>query len=61
MKKDYQKPAMCIVRIQHQSMVCSSVRSLSSGNTGITYGGAGTGSARVRSDSGFDWDDDWDE
>ncbi len=59
MKKNYQQPMMCIVHIQHQSIVCSSTRSLSS-NAGLNYGSAGTGPARVRSDSGFDWDD-WDE
>ena len=60
MKKNYQQPAMCTVRIQHQSMVCSTIQHVSS-NAGMNYGGGSSLTGRVRSDNGFDWDDDWSE
>jgi len=59
-KKAYQKPTMRVVRIQHQQIICTSnVNTVISGDTGIGYGGGGSGPAHAR---GFgDWDDDWDE
>lgn len=63
MKTVYQKPTMNVVQIQHQSHILAgsagSVKSLNSGDTGITYGGGGSGPAHSRSND--DWDDDWDE
>jgi hypothetical protein len=62
MKKNYMKPAMNVVKIQHSQMLCGSgsVTSAESGDTGITGGGPGSGPARSRSNGGIDWDD-WDE
>ena len=66
MKKTYLQPTMMVVRLQQQSIICSSkVRSVSTNLTGddaISYGGAGTStqSARVKSNT-VDWDDDWSE
>ena len=58
MKKNYCKPTMNVVKIQHKCQILSdSVTSVESGDTGITGGDPGSGPARAR---GFDWDD-WDE
>jgi len=59
-KKAYQKPTMRIVRIQHQQIICiSNVSSVESGDTGIGFGGGGSGPAQAR---GFgEWDDEWDK
>ena len=60
-KKDYEKPAMRVVKIQQQAhlLAGSEVKSVSTGDTSITFGGGGNGGARSRSFGGFD--DDWDE
>ena len=65
MKKTYLQPAMRVVRLQQHSIICTSygVSRVSSNLTdgdAIGYGGAGTGSARVKSNT-VDWDDDWSE
>ena len=50
---------MMVVTLQQQSIICSSpVRSVS-GNADLDYGGGGSGPARARQHSGFDWDDEW--
>lgn len=50
---------MMVVTLQQQSIICSSpVRSVS-GNADLGYGGGGSGPARARQHSGFDWDDEW--
>ena len=62
-KKDYQKPAMRVVLLQHQQhlLAGSDVTNVNSGDTGIGYGGGGSGPARARQfNGGIDWDD-WDE
>ena len=62
MKKTYLQPTMMVVRLQQQSIICSSpvtVSDVNSGDTDITLGGAGSGPARVRSYGGIDWDNDW--
>ena len=55
---------MMVVRLQQQSIICSSpVNRVSTNLTGddtIGYGGSGTGPARVKSNT-VDWDDDWSE
>ncbi len=60
MKKTYLQPAMMVVRLQQQSIICTSngVNRVS-GNVDLDYGGSGTGPARVKSNT-VDWDD-WDE
>ena len=64
MKKTYLQPTMMVVRLQQQSIICSSkVRSVSTNLTGddaISFGGGGTGAARVKSNT-VDWDEDWSE
>jgi len=68
MKKQYMKPDMKVVKLQHQCIICTSdpVRSVDGGDTGIGYSGGGSGPARARQHDGIDrddWDDwdDWDE
>lgn len=59
MKKEYIKPDMRVVRIEHQQIICTSdlVSNVNSGDTGIGYGGGGSGPNRARQHSV--WDDDW--
>ena len=58
-KQAYQKPALRVVKIQQTSIICTSVTvgSVDSGDTGIGYGGGGSGPARARQHGGIDWDD----
>ena len=63
-KKDYQKPAMRVVKIQQQAHLLygSEVKSVSSSDdTGIGYGGGGDGTSSgggpARSRSFGDWDE----
>ena len=60
MKKTYWQPTMMVVRLQQQSIICTSnsVSSVNS-NADMDYGGGGSGPARVRQHSGIDWDDEW--
>ena len=57
-KKDYQKPAMRVVKIAMTSIICTSgnVTDVDGGDTGIGYGGGGSGPAHARSFGG--WDDE---
>lgn len=49
MKKNYQIPATNVILVQPTLLQTGSqVRSLNSGDTGITYGGAGSGNAMSR-------------
>ena len=60
MKKTYLQPTMMVVRLQQQSIICTSNDvSRVSGNAGIDYGGGGSGPARARQNSGTDWDNEW--
>ena len=65
MKKTYLQPTMMVVRLQQQSIICTSSpvsrvsTNLDEGDA-IRYVGAGTGPARVKSNT-VDWDDDWSE
>ena len=47
MKKNYCKPTMNVVKIQHSQMLCGSITGVESGDTGITGGGPGSGPARA--------------
>ena len=66
MKKNYQKPTMNVVKIQHQSHILAGSVNGTSGNAGFIYGGAssnggnGTG-AHSRHNNVWDWDDEDDE
>ena len=61
MKKEYMKPTMNVVKIQHKCQILAgSITGVEGGDTGITGGGPGSGPARARSNGGIDWDD-WDE
>ena len=61
MKKEYMKPTVKVVQLQHRTHLLSgSVKGLSN-NAGLNENiGSGNGDARARSNGGFDWDD-WDE
>lgn len=62
-KKEYESPTMIVVMLQHQTTLLQSssltLTDVNSGDTDITLGGAGSGPARARQQSGIDWDD-WD-
>ena len=64
MKKTYLQPTMMVVTLQQHSIICTSKVSSVSTNLGegndLDYGGAGSGPARVKSNT-VDWDDDWSE
>jgi len=65
MKKTYLQPAMIVVTLQQQGIICSSPVGRVSTNLdegdAIDYGGgSSTQSARVKSNT-VDWDDDWSE
>ena len=64
MKKTYLQPAMMVVTLQQQGIICTSPVGRVSTNLGegdaIGYDGGGTGPARVKSNT-VDWDDDWSE
>ena len=65
MKKTYLQPTMMVVRLQQQSIICSSndvsrVSTNLTGDDAIGYDGGGSGPARVKSNT-VDWDDDWSE
>ena len=59
MKRVYQKPVLRVVKIQQTHIICASdpVRSVDGGDTGIGYGGGGSGPARARQHGGIDWDE----
>ena len=50
---------MLTMKLQHMQMLCESVTNIQdgNGNTGVGYGGAGTGPARVK-DTNV-WDEEW--
>lgn len=56
MKKTYMKPALMVVRVQQQGIICTSVDSIDS-NVGLGYGGGGSGPAHAPRYGGFDLDD----
>jgi len=57
-KKEYEKPAMRVVKIAMTSIICTSgnVTDVDGGDTGIGFGGGGSGPAHARSFGG--WDDE---
>ena len=57
MKKIYQKPAMRVVRIQHQCHILNGSVTGTDSNADMNYGGGGHGPAKARSNGGIDWDD----
>ena len=59
MKKNYEKPSMKGIRIQHNASILQASLTDIGGNGGMGFGGGKSGTARAR---GFDdWDDDCDE
>lgn len=62
MKKNYQKPVMLVVNIQHQSQILAGSDKVTGfgGNTNIGYGGSSTNntSGQIRSRGGSIWEDD---
>ena len=61
MKREYMKPAMLVVKLQHRTCLLSnSVASLGTNLTdgdAISYGNGGSGDARVKDYSV--WDEEW--
>ncbi len=57
MKKTYLKPALMVVRVQQQGIVCTSVVDSVSSNVDLGLGGGGNGPARAPRYGGFDFDD----
>ena len=52
---------MTVVRLQHHSIICQSIRGMSSnlsGDDAIGYGGGGSGEVRTK-ESGSIWDEEW--
>ena len=60
MKQVYQKPAMCVVRIQQTHIICQSVTG-TDGNALMNYRGRGNGESRVKGQGDDDWYEDWEE
>ena len=61
MKKQYMKPAITAVKLQHLGIICTSVTEVNSGDTGISFDGGGSGPARARQHGSIDWDDQDDQ
>lgn len=60
MKKNYQKPTMDVVVLQHQCNLLAGspeVKNVESNGTGMRLGGAGSGPARSRGDNMDDWEE----
>jgi len=61
MKKNYQKPTMFVVNIQHQSQILAGSGTVGSiGGGTLQYGGSSTNntSGQIRSRGGSFWEDD---
>ena len=60
MKKNYQKPVMFVVSIQHQSQLLAGTNVGSIGGGTLQYGGSSTNntSGQIRSRGGSIWEDD---
>ena len=56
MKKNYEKPTMIVVKIQHSGIICQSKVGDTESNAGMKYGGAGTDEALSRGHNV--WEDD---
>lgn len=62
MKKNYIQPATTVVRVAVHGHILdgSPVRSVSSGNVGLNYGGGSNQASRVKEQDNYNvWDDDW--
>lgn len=60
MKRNYQQPSVCITPIHASTVLAvSGMKSIQSGDAGITYGGGGNGPARTRRKD--IWEDEWSE
>lgn len=60
MKRTYQTPAMTVVNIQHESVICDSPTEVYS-NVTLNLQGTGGKSARSRDVIDNDWDEDWEQ
>lgn len=54
-KKQYQKPAMRVRKLEYMQMLCAGSLNKISSNAGLRYGGGGKGPARSRSYDDEDW------
>ena len=64
MKKDYQKPSMLVVKLQHQSQLLAGSNPVGSvGGGTVGYGGSSSNntSGQIRSRGGSVWDDEDEE
>ena len=61
MNKNYKKPTMLAVKLQHQNIIAASpVNSIKSNtDAGLTYGGASNGDELARVKQGNIWDEEW--
>ncbi|MBQ6225585.1 MAG: hypothetical protein IJJ73_04695 [Bacteroidaceae bacterium] len=59
MKKNYMKPEMLVVTLQHQDGILESVSQVDGGDTGIGGGGDGTGMEGDVKGSKNIWDEEW--
>ena len=57
MKKTYMKPALMVVRVQQQGIICTSFVDIIDSNDDLDYGGGGNGSARAPEYGELDLDD----
>jgi len=57
MKKTYMKPALMVVRVQQQGIICTSFVDNIDGDVDLDYGGGGNGSARAPEYGELDLDD----
>ena len=61
MKKIYERPAVMVVKLQHQCLICESV-TRTENDVNLNYRGSGNGTARVKEQGSHNvWDDDWSE
>lgn len=56
-KKIYTAPALSVEEFKMSEIVCASVQTIDSGETGLKMGGRGTGGARANNRDGI-WDEE---
>ena len=58
MRREYSKPTMIEVKLQHSGIICVSQVHTLTGNADLNYGGAGDVDARTKESSSL-WDEVW--
>jgi len=63
MKKTYVQPALCVVRTQTETLICTSgmksIKTMSTNLKDVSVGGVSSDYARVKQNDYNVWDDDW--